>query len=100
MAGQQKKHKRNPSAEKAHRRSLKNRAHNRHHLSTLRTAVKGFRDVLTGGTAGDIDAALPALLRVVSSTATKGIIHANTASRLISRLSAQADARKAGLASA
>lgn len=81
--------KRTKSALKANRQNVKRRDHNRQLRSKLRTALKAIRASLD---AKDLDAAKAALKQTVSivdKMATKGIIHANTAGRYKSRLSAR-----------
>ncbi len=76
------------SAAKRLRQSQKARLRNRAARSTMRTAVKKLRDAIA---AGNVDAArvqLPQTISVIDSTARKGVIHANTAARSVSRLSA------------
>ncbi len=81
--------KRTKSALKANRQNIKRREHNRQMRSKLRTALKAIRASLD---ARDLDGAKEALTRTVSlvdKMAGKGIIHANTAGRYKSRLSAR-----------
>jgi small subunit ribosomal protein S20 len=81
------------SALKAHRQSLKNRAHNRQFRARLRGALKDVRAAISGN---DLKAAKDALKETVSlidKMASKGIIHKNAASRYKSRLSKRISAR-------
>ena len=81
------------SALKAHRQSLKNRAHNRQFRARLRGALKDIRAAITGN---DLKAAKDALKETVSlidKMASKGIIHRNAAGRYKSRLSKRIAAR-------
>ncbi|NCC63563.1 MAG: 30S ribosomal protein S20 [Spirochaetia bacterium] len=76
----------NRAAEKRERQNRVRRMRNRAAKSTMRTAIKKF-DAAVG--AGDKDAAASALalsLKLLDTTAGKGIIHQNTASRKKSRL--------------
>ena len=78
--------KRHKSALKQLRQSIKHREHNRKIRTSLRTAVKKI-DALAA--AKDMDKAKSVLTKtvpVLNRAATKGIIHKNTAARLISRL--------------
>lgn len=81
------------SALKAHRQSLKNRAHNRQFRARLRTALKDVRSAIAGN---DLEAAKDALkdtISLIDKMASKGIIHRNAAGRYKSRLSARLAAR-------
>ena len=81
------------SALKAHRQSLKNRAHNRQFRARLRGALKDIRVAISGN---DLKAAKDALKQTVSlidKMASKGIIHRNAAGRYKSRLSKRMSAR-------
>ena len=81
------------SALKAHRQSLKNRAHNRQFRARLRGALKDIRAAISGN---DLKAAKDALKETVSlidKMASKGIIHRNAAGRYKSRLSKRISAR-------
>jgi small subunit ribosomal protein S20 len=81
------------SALKAHRQSLKNRAHNRQFRARLRGALKDIRAAISGN---DLKAAKDALKETVSlidKMASKGIIHRNAAGRYKSRLSKRIAAR-------
>ena len=81
--------KRNKSALKAHRQTVKRREHNRELRSKLRTGLKGIRKALD---VNDIEGAkqrLTATQSLVDKMAAKGIIHRNTAARYKSRLSAR-----------
>jgi small subunit ribosomal protein S20 len=75
-----------PSAEKRHRQSRKRQQRNHAIRSRVRTTVKRVHESIEAG-----DAALAAeRLRTASQTldkaVTKGVLHRNTASRKISRL--------------
>ena len=79
----------NKSAEKRERQNKVRRMRNRAAKSTMRTAVKKFDAAIV---AGDKDAAASALalsFKLLDSTASKGIIHKNTASRKKARLHAR-----------
>ncbi len=70
---------RHASSIKRDKQNLKLRAKNRSALSRMRTAVKKVRSERS-------EAALKAAVPVIARTASKGIVHKRTASRLISRL--------------
>ena len=73
------------SAKKRAEKSAAQRAKNRQARSKMRTAVKKFR---AAAAAGDDKAKeiLAGTIKLVDSTAQKGIIHKNTAARTKSRL--------------
>lgn len=75
------------SAKKRAEKSAAQRAKNRTVRSKMRTAVKKFR---AAAAAGDDKAKdlLASTIKIVDSTAQKGVIHRNTAARTKSRLSA------------
>ena len=83
------------SAKKRVRQSEKNRVHNRHLRTRLRTQVK---NVLKAIAAGDREAAIAAFIvavPVIDSIADKGIVHKNKAARHKSRLNAHIKALQA-----
>ncbi len=74
------------SAIKRARQTEKRRERNAYHRSTMRTYVKKVRKALDSG---DVNAAREALgkaVEIIDKTASRGVIHRNTASRKISRL--------------
>jgi len=75
------------SAKKRAEKSALQRAKNRTVRSKMRTAVKKFRAAVA---AGDDKAKeiLAGTIKIVDSTAQKGVIHKNTAARTKSRLAA------------
>ena len=74
------------SAEKRNRQDIKRRARNRTHRTRLRSAVKELRQAVASGDAKVAQDMLLTTLSIVDSTAQKGIIHDNVASRTKSRL--------------
>ena len=80
--------KRTKSGLKAHRQNVKRREHNRQLRSKLRTALKSMHALIDAKDVTGAAAALGATASMVDKMATKGIIHANTASRYKSRLGA------------
>lgn len=74
------------SALKAHKQSLKNREHNRHFRTRLRTALKGIRAAIDAKDAAAAKGALNQTVSLIDKMATKGIIHRNAAGRYKSRL--------------
>ncbi len=83
------------SAEKRARQSLKRRDRNRDHVSTMRTAVKKLRKAVASGDSKSAQDLLTSTVKVVDSTAQKGIIHRNAAARTKSRLTRAVNALKA-----
>ena len=81
--------KRTKSALKANRQNIKRREHNRQMRSKLRSALKAIRVSLDAKDLSGAKAALSQTVSIVDKTATKGIIHRNTAGRYKSRLSAR-----------
>lgn len=85
---------RKTGALKAARRNLRRRLRNQSLRTAYRTAVKRVHAALE---MKDLEAAREHLKRaipLIARTASKGVIHKNTASRLIARLSQRADALK------
>ncbi len=81
------------SALKAHRQSLKNREHNRHYRSRLRTALKNVRSAIDGNDKAAAKSALREVVSLIDKLASKGIIHKNAAGRYKSRLTTRLAAR-------
>jgi len=80
---------RTKSAMKRARQMEKQRLRNRHITSTLKTAIK---DVETTIASGDISAAKEKLrlaIKSIDKASSKGVMHRNTASRRVSRLTKQ-----------
>lgn len=71
------------SAKKRNRQSRKNRIRNRHQRSELRSAIRQVRGAQTPEAA---DAAMKVAERFLDRAAQKGLIHANAAGRVKSRL--------------
>ena len=74
------------SAKKRAEKSAAQRIKNRTMRSRMRTAVKKLRAAVASGDAKMAQELLPLTLKVVDSSAQKGIIHRNTAARTKSRL--------------
>jgi small subunit ribosomal protein S20 len=81
------------SALKAHRQSLKNREHNRHFRSRLRSALKNVRAAIAGKDQNAARTVLRQTVSLIDKMASKGIIHRNAAGRYKSRLSSRLAAR-------
>jgi small subunit ribosomal protein S20 len=74
------------SAKKRAAKSAAQRIKNRTVRSRMRTAVKKLRAAVAAGDQKKAQELLPETIKVVDSTAQKGIIHRNTAARTKSRL--------------
>ncbi len=81
-----------PSAKKAVRKLARRTAINRMRRSAMRTQLRKVEEAIASGDAAAARTALGATESVVMRSAQKGIIHANTASRKVSRLSARVKA--------
>ena len=69
--------------EVAKKKTLRNKSQK----SEMQTAVKKYKALITGNKPGEAEKALPAVVGIIDSTAAKGIIHKNAASRKVSDLS-------------
>lgn len=76
----------NRSAEKRERQNRKRRLRNRSTKSTMKTAIKKFNEAVASGDVENASATLATSLKLIDSTASKGVIHKNTANRKKSRL--------------
>lgn len=74
------------SAEKRMRQDLVRRERNRSVRSTMRSAIKKLRTAIEQGNAEEAKSLLVPTLRMVDTTAQKGVIHRNAAARTKSRL--------------
>jgi small subunit ribosomal protein S20 len=75
------------SAQKAVRKIARRSATNRTRRSQMRTFVRKVEEAITAGDPTAADAALRQAEPLIMRAAQKGIVHKNTASRKISRLS-------------
>ncbi|HZQ92257.1 MAG TPA: 30S ribosomal protein S20 [Terriglobales bacterium] len=66
-------------------RTVRNRAH----ASRLRTALRRLRDALNAGNLEQARQAFGGVVSVIDKSASKGVLHKNTASRYKARLSAR-----------
>jgi small subunit ribosomal protein S20 len=82
-----------PSVEKRNRQSIKRRARNQGVRTQIKGAMKAARGAIEGADAGKTGAALREAMRVIGKARSKGVLHARTAARKISRL-AKAAAKK------
>jgi len=74
------------SAKKRIRQNVKHRARNRWRKITMRDSVKKFEDRVLHGSAEEAKAAYHKACQLLDKTASKGVIHKNTAARKKSRL--------------
>ena len=75
------------SAKKAVRKLARRTAVNRMRRSTMRTQLRKVEEAIASGDAAAAATALTATESVVMRSVQKGVIHKNTASRKVSRLS-------------
>jgi small subunit ribosomal protein S20 len=80
------------SAKKAVRKIARRTSVNRARRSVLRTFVRKVEEAIASGDATAASTALQAAAPVVMRAAQKGVIHKNTASRKVSRLTARVKA--------
>jgi small subunit ribosomal protein S20 len=80
------------SAKKAVRKIARRTAVNRSRRSQMRTYVRKVEEALASGDASAAQAALHAAEPLMMRAAQKGILHKNTASRKISRLTSRVKA--------
>lgn len=77
------------SAKKAARQTLRRTAINKSRRSRMRTFVRKVEEAIATGNKAAAETALQAAQPELMRSAQKGILHANTASRKISRLSSR-----------
>lgn len=87
--------KKNMSALKRVRQDEKRELRNQSKANEIKTYVKKLEAALSIKDKDGIDAALKTAVKTLSSAASKGIIHKNTASRKISRITKKANAATA-----
>ncbi|MBT9292802.1 30S ribosomal protein S20 [Prosthecodimorpha staleyi] len=78
-----------PSAKKAARKITRRTAVNKNRRSRVRTFVRKVEEALASGDKAAAAAALRAAQPELQRAASKGVLHANTASRKISRLASR-----------
>lgn len=81
-----------PSAKKAVRKIARRTAVNRQRRSRMRTFVRKVEEAIATGDAALAAAALQSAAPVLMRAAQKGVLHKNTASRKVSRLTARVKA--------
>ena len=80
------------SALKRHRQSIAQRLRNRSQRSAMKNTVKKLHGAIESNDKDAVRMTLVDATSIIAKTATKGIIHSNTASRTISRLTKRANA--------
>jgi small subunit ribosomal protein S20 len=75
------------SAAKRHRQSLVRRDRNRAAKSKIKTQVKKVREAIAAGDAAKAETEFRVAVKTVDQAAAKGVVHANLAGRVKSRLS-------------
>jgi len=83
--------KKNKSAIKRAKQAEKRRLRNSHYKSTMKTYIKKALSAIENKEIDTIDANLRAAISYINKTASKGVIHKNTAARKISRLTKKAN---------
>ena len=81
-----------PSAKKAVRKIARRTAVNKSRRSQMRTYVRKVEEAIAGGDQTQAFAALQAAAPLMMRAAQKGIVHKNTASRKVSRLTVRVKA--------
>ncbi|HUH76714.1 MAG TPA: 30S ribosomal protein S20 [Devosia sp.] len=84
-----------PSAKKATRKIEARTAVNKSRRSRVRTFIRKVEEAITAGDHATAMAALAAAAPEISRAASKGILHANMASRKVSRLNSRVKALSA-----
>ncbi len=83
------------SALKRARQTEKRTAQNRANKSQLRVALRGFREAVATGNKETAEQSFRDAVSMLDKSIQKGVVHANTASRYKSRLSARLKAVEA-----
>ena len=83
------------SAKKRIRQTVRRTARNRHVRTTVRTFIKRARQALSAGDAGVAKTAVREAESAIRKAVSKGVFHAKTGSRYVSRLTLASDALKA-----
>lgn len=73
-------------AEKRNRQRIKRRQRNLMHLSKMRTYMKKVRTAIASEDAEAAKSGLPTAIKAIDRAVSKGVIHRNTGSRYVSRL--------------
>jgi small subunit ribosomal protein S20 len=86
---------RHQSAIKRHRQSVKRQARNQMIRTRLRHKIRDLREIIENQDVAAAETKLRAVMTTVEKAVTKGVLHRNTASRYLSRLSHQVAALRA-----
>jgi small subunit ribosomal protein S20 len=86
---------RHKSAIKRHRQNLKREARNTAIRTRVRHVIREAREAIANKNIATAEEHLRAVLKTLTKAASKGVLHRNSASRRISRLSKQVAALKA-----
>jgi small subunit ribosomal protein S20 len=93
------KQKKNLSAMKRARQSVKQNLRNRSRMSSVKTVLKKLDSSITSGNKEDAGKILVQAIKALNQAASKGVIHKNTAARNVSRITKKVNAfLKAGAA--
>ena len=93
------KQKKNLSAMKRSRQSVKRNLRNRSRIGSVKTILKKLDSSLTSGNKEDAGKILVQAIRALNQAASKGVIHRNTAARNVSRITKKVNSfLKAGAA--
>ncbi len=77
------------SAAKRARQNVRRNKRNTHALATVRTFERKLRTAIVAGDKKGAETALKEYMSKITKAATKGVVHAKTAARKVSRLSKQ-----------
>lgn len=83
---------RHKSAIKRHRQSVKKAARNKTVRTHVRHTIRELREVIERAETENAGKLLPSVIKTIDKAVTKGVIHRNSASRRISRLTKQVTA--------
>ncbi len=86
---------RHQSAIKRHRQSVKRHARNQMIRTRVRHTIRDLREIIENQDVAAAETKLRSVATMVQKAVTKGVLHRNTASRYISRLSHQVAALRA-----
>ena len=79
--------KKSPSVKKRARQDEKHRLYNKPIRSKLKTLAKGISAAVQAGGKEAVESSLKEAVKAITKAASKGVIHKNTASRKVSKLS-------------
>ena len=81
------------SAKKAHRQAQRRRVVNLRRTRAMKDAVSDFRKLIAGQKGAEAGASLPTLYQAIDKAVKGGMIKANTAARMKSRLTKKVSAK-------